>query len=90
MSGERAPRMFSLGRRAGHRYLRTGRLVVWLGIGRRRDLLAVWWLDRRRRVLSSGVVVKPPWKLPRYAEVHGNQRPLFKFFGWRLLPLHRM
>ncbi|MDI1283293.1 MAG: hypothetical protein PSV46_02755 [Reyranella sp.] len=82
--------MISLGKRAGHRYFRTGRLVLWLGRGRGRDLLAVWWLDRGRRALSSGVVIKPPWKLPRYSEVHGNQRLLFKFFGWRLLPLHRM
>ncbi len=90
MSGERFPRMISLGKRAGHRYLRTGRLVFWVGSGRGRDLLAVWWLDRERRVMTSGFVVKPPWSLPRYTEVHGNQRPLLKFFGWRLLPVHRL
>lgn len=89
MSGESSPRLISFGKRAGHRYLRTGRLVFWVGLRRGRDLLAVWWLDRERRMMASGLVIKPPWCPPLYPEAHGNHRPFVKFFGWRLLPVQR-
>ncbi len=81
--------MISAGRRQGHRYLRTGRLVLWVGIGRGGDFCAVWWLDRTRRVVTSGLAVKPPWCPPRHTEHHGPRRPLLKLFGWRLLPVYR-
>jgi hypothetical protein len=38
-----------------------------VGFGRSRDLCAAWWLYRTRRIVNSGLTLKPPWYPPLYA-----------------------
>ena len=79
---------FSVGRRQDGRYTRIGRLVLWWYGVSDGELCAVWWLDARRRTVKVGLMVKPPWSAPLYSEVHGNHRPYFRLFGWRVLSIN--